>query len=280
MSSISRRDVLKWSAAVAGTAALGRVAIAADPPRARKVLFFTKSSGFEHGVIARKVPGELAYAEKILVGLGKQHGLEVTASKDGRVFTTEGLAPYDLIVFYTTGDLTTPGFDRQPPMPPDGKAALIAAVAAGKGFAGIHSASDTFHGKGDAVDPYIALLGGEFIIHGAQQDATSHVVDAKFPGAPPADFTLHEEWYALKNFAPDLHAILYQQTQGMQGKMYARPPYPSTWARSHGKGRVFYTSMGHREQVWTDQRFTSLLMGGLTWAAGAVDADVTPNVGK
>ena len=279
MTPLTRRDVLKWSAAVAGTAALGRLTLAADPPP-RKVLFFTKSSGYQHSVIDRHGKDEPAYAERILIDLGKRHGLDVTASKDGTLFTPERLAAFDAIAFYTTGDLTQPGKDQQPPMPPDGKAALIAAVAAGKGFVGIHSATDTFHSHGTAIDPYIAMLGGEFVAHGAQQDATEHVVDPKFPGAPSADFTKHEEWYALTHFAPDLHAILMQETKGMKGAMYQRPPYPSTWARRHGTGRVFYTSMGHREDVWTDDMFVSLLMGGLGWAVGNLEADVTPNVGK
>ena len=216
----------------------------------------------------------------MLVDLGKRHGLDVTATKDGSVFTPQGLAPFDAIAFYTTGDLTQRGTDGQPPMPAGGKAALLDAIAGGKGFVGIHSATDTFHSHGAAIDPYIAMIGGEFVAHGAQQDATQHVVDPKFPGAPPADFTMHEEWYALTHLAPDLHAILMTDTKGMKGPMYQRPPYPSTWARRHGKGRVFYTSMGHREEVWTDDTFVHLLTGGLTWAAGTGDPDVTPNVSK
>ena len=278
MSNVTRREVLKWSAALAATAALGRFARAADAPP-KRVLFFTKSSGFQHSVINRHGKDEPAYAERILIGLGKQHGLDVTASKDGGLFTPERLDAFDAFVFYTTGDLTTPGTDKQPPMPPGGKNALLAAVAGGKGFVGIHSATDTFHSHGTAIDPYIAMLGGEFVTHGQQQEATSHVVDAKFPGAPAADFTIKEEWYALTHFAPDLHAILMQEAKGMEGVMYQRPPYPSTWARRQGKGRVFYTSMGHREDVWTDDTFTSLLLGGLGWAVGNAEADVPPNVG-
>ena len=281
MSNITRRDVLKWSAAVAGGAALTRAGFAADPPTpARKVLFFTKSAGYQHSVINRNGKDALAYAEQILVDLGKAHGMDVTCSKDGSVFTADGLAPYDLIVFYTTGDLTKAGTDKQPPMPADGKAALIAAVAGGKGFAGIHSASDTFHGGGTAIDPYLAMLGAEFVPHGKQQEATQHVVDPKFPGAPAADFTRLEEWYPFVHISPDLHVILMQETKGMEGVMYQRPPYPSTWARAHGRGRVFYTSMGHREDVWKDETFTTLLMGGLGWAAGNGTADVTPNMPK
>jgi len=71
--------------------------------------------------------------------------------------------------------------------------------------------------------------------------------------------------------------ILVQETEGMRGDMYNRPPFPATWARMHGKGRVFYTSMGHREDVWTGEVFQQVLLGGLAWAMGNVDADVATN---
>ena len=93
------------------------------------------------------------------------------------------------------------------------------------------------------------------------------------------DFELNEEWYALKNFAPDLHVILVQDTSGMKGGMYERPNFPATWARKHEKGRVFYTSMGHREDVWENKMyFQQLLLGGLSWVFGNVEADVKANI--
>jgi len=107
------------------------------------------------------------------------------------------------------------------------------------------------------------------------------VIDSSFPGAKGlSDFELHEEWYALKNFARDLHVILAQDNEGMKGPMYQRKNFPATWARKHHKGRVFYTSMGHREDVWENAMFQTLLLGGLAWAVGNVDADVTPNFQK
>ena len=273
MNSITRRDWLKWSAMLAGTVCVGSSLRAADE-KPLKILFFTKSSGYEHSVIKRKV-SELAYAEKILIDLGKSKGFEIVASKDGSLFTPEKLADFDAFIFCTTGDLTQPGTDKQPPMPADGKQALLDAITAGKGFVGIHCATDTFHGKGDTIDPYIAMIGGEFLKHGAQQESISRIVDPKFPGAPAHDFKLKEEWYAMKNLAPDLHVILLQETEGMKGDMYQRPPYPSTWARDHGKGKVFYTSMGHREETWTNSIFTNLLMGGITWVSGKIEADIS-----
>jgi hypothetical protein len=64
----------------------------------------------------------------------------------------------------------------------------------------------------------------------------------------------------------------------MTDSLYQRPPYPATWARLHGKGRVFYTSMGHREDVWTNSIFQQIILGGIAWALRNVDADVTPNI--
>jgi type 1 glutamine amidotransferase len=64
----------------------------------------------------------------------------------------------------------------------------------------------------------------------------------------------------------------------MTGWEYHRANYPQTWARMHGKGRVFYSSMGHREDVWANEKFQTLLLGGLDWITGKVDADVTTNI--
>jgi type 1 glutamine amidotransferase len=260
----------------------------------KKVLFFSKSSGFEHSVI-KHTGGNPSHAEKVLLELAPKHNIEFTFSKDGSLFTPEYLAGFDAYMFYTTGDLTTPGTDKQPPMSAEGKAAFLQAIKNGKGFIGTHSATDTFHSPGnekpgaaryqndgDSVDPYIAMIGGEFIMHGAQQKSRMIGVNPKFPGmsAVTEDFGPLEEWYSLKDFAPNLHVLLVQDTFGMKGNMYQRPPYPATWARMYGQGRVFYTNMGHREDIWTNPVFQNVLMGGVHWAVRDVEADVTPNIGK
>ncbi len=260
----------------------GTLAATAQP--AKKVLFFSKSSGFEHSAIKR-AEGEMSAAEKVLKELGEKNHIEFTFSKDGSLFTPENIAKYDAFAFYTTGDLTTSGTDHQPPMSPEGKAAFLKAIEDGKGFVGMHSATDTFHSpNAENLDPYIKMIGAEFIVHADQQKTRMICADNKFPGqsAVPADFALLEEWYALKWFAPNLHVLLVQDTSGMRtngnNRCYARPPYPATWARMCGKGRVFYTSMGHREDVWTNPVFQQVLAGGLNWAVRNVDADVTPNI--
>ena len=102
----------------------------------------------------------------------------------------------------------------------------------------------------------------------------------KFPGTDGIGEScrLQEEWYTLKNFAKDLHVVLVQDCTGMKGPMYQRAPYPSTWARAHEKGRVFYTSFGHREDIWTNPKIQDLFLGGMAWVLRNVDADVTPNI--
>jgi type 1 glutamine amidotransferase len=286
---MNRREMLVRTGTAAVTFGLSRFPLGwtarADTPK-KRILMYTRSQGFEHPVVKRGKNNELSLAENIVKELGEKHGFEVTCTKDGREFLPETIAKYDGFVFETTGDLTKPGGDHQPPMPEEGKHAFLEAIAKGKGFVGSHCASDTFHRGNKYVnqprnqlDPYIAMLGGEFIVHGAQQVARMHVADHSFPGAKGLkDFELKEEWYALKNFAPDLHVILVQETEGMKGPMYQRPNYPATWARKHHQGRVFFTSMGHRPEVWQDKLFQDLLMGGLAWAVGNVNADITPNI--
>src|SRR4051794_33380063 len=66
------------------------------PPR--RVLYFTKSAGFEHSVVKRPAPDQLSHSEKVLAALGKQHRFEVTCSKDGSLFTPENIARYDVLV--------------------------------------------------------------------------------------------------------------------------------------------------------------------------------------
>src|SRR3954465_3094556 len=214
----------------------------------KKVLFFSKSSGFEHDAIKTATPEKpnFGYAFRVLKELGDKNNIEFTFSKDASLFSKEYLAQFDAIFFYTTGDLTlaknAPNQgDGNPPMSVAGKAALLEAIANGKGFVGTHSASDTFHAPGNKdhgparyesdgpnTDPYGKMLGGSFIKHDAQQKGHQIVVDSKFPGisAVPSDFAPHEEWYSLKNFAPDMHVLLVQDTSTMDGPSYKRAPYP------------------------------------------------------
>jgi len=263
-----------------------RVAVRVQQSRPLRVLYFTRSAAFEHSVVRRQ-GGRLSHSERVLTEMGRRGGFEVECTKDGRVF--EGnLDGYDVIAFYTSGNLMAPARDGSPPMSARGKQRLLEAIAAGKGFVGFHSAADTFHSKGKPdenqaeVDPYIAMLGGESLVHGPEQEAALFMVNRKFPGvselgmAEGISFTDH--WYTFKNYARDLYVVVVQETRYLRGEAYRRPDFPCTWARRHGQGRVFYTSLGHREDVWTDPFFQAIVAGGLAWAGGRAEAEVRPNI--
>ena len=297
--SLSRRQFLRASA-IAGTGLA--LPNALFVPRKKSVLIFTKSSGFEHEVI-KATPGHPSILEQAVRALGEQHGFDVTATKDGRVFDSKFNDPQDFrfhsaVLFFTTGDLTKPGTDQNPPMSLAGKQALLDAIHGGLGFVGVHAAADTFHTEpdpddrsnryiahGEHEDPYLRMLGGEFITHGSTprlQAANLIVKDKKFPGlegvTSPVSFT--EEWYSLKDFVPDIHVILALDTQGMKGEPYQRAPYPATWARMHGKGRVFYTAMGDRPENWSNTFFLNLLGGGIRWSIFTAKASLTKNLAQ
>ena len=284
---IKRRDMLRTAGAMAVAASVFPLEwVKAGDKKNQKVLYFTRSAGFEHEAVKIK-NGRPSISDRILTELGKRHGFDVFCTKDGRVFDGD-LDQYDAIAFYTSGDLTKPNKAKTPPMTPEGKEKLLATIAAGKGFVGFHAATDSFHSDGPRdqnqteVDPYIAMIGGEFIVHGAQQEATIRAVSRRFPGVKKFGRIqkLKEEWYTLKNFAKDLHVILIEDNEGMKGDCYQRPPFPMTWARMHEKGRVFYTSFGHRDDIWTNPDVQGIIAGGLAWAMGNVKVRVRPNIDK
>jgi type 1 glutamine amidotransferase len=291
-SGFTRREVLGAGAAAAAALALPVSMVAAHE---KSILVFTKSSGFEHDVV-KTIGGKPSIVDQAATAIGRQSGFAVTTSKDGRVFDSKDLQSYAAVLFFTTGDLTTEGADGNPPMSLAGKQKLLDAIHHGLGFVGVHAASDTFHTQpdpkdlsnryiahGERSDPYLRMLGGEFITHGSNprlQTTNLIVNDPNFPGlagvSSPVSF--NDEWYSLKDFRSDLHVILTLDTKGMTGKPYERPPYPMTWARMEGSGRVFYTAIGDRPENWSNSFFLNLLGGGIRWAIGDAQASLDHNL--
>jgi type 1 glutamine amidotransferase len=289
---LNRRQFLQTGAMAGASCLLANNIFAATK---KSVLVFTKSSGFEHDVV--KIKDEKpSILEKAVTALGTKHGFDVTATKDGWVFDSGDFGKYAAILFFTTGDLTTIGTDKHPAMSPQGKQSLLDAIHGGMGFVGIHAASDTFHtppdppdnsnryvAHGEQSDPYIRMLGGEFITHGSTprlQTANIIVNDPNFPGLAgvSSPVSLIDEWYSLKDFRTDLHVILTLDTKGMTGDPYQRAPYPMTWARMEGKGRVFYTAIGDRPENWSNPFFLNVLAGGIRWTSGDAEASLDQNL--
>lgn len=266
------------------TACIAVTAMAQDitPPR---ILFLSKSEGFEHSPVA-VADGKPSLAETILGTLAKQNDSPFTSTKDASLINADNLKNYDLVVFYTQGDLTKPSKDGGAPMGEKGQADLVEWVKNGGRFMGFHSASDTFHTPdGGEVTPYLKMVGAEFTTHGAQFKGTLKVVDPTHPTMVdvPVDWSFDEEWYLFKNFnTATMHvlALLDPGEDGAKQDKYRIPPYPAIWCSALGKGKVYFTALGHREDVWESPVFQSSIVDAAQWLMTAGTAGTEPNYDK
>ena len=183
------------------------LALAERGGKPKQVLFFTKSSGYEHSVIKTQ-DGQPSLAHKALEELGAKHGFVVTHTKDGGVFTPEGIAKYDAFLLHD-GRSHHAGKRQEPAHVGRGQGRVPGGHCQGQGLRRHARGADTFHSPGERFEAsgeaavYVKMLGGEFIKHGQQQKAKVVCADARFPGFAECkdSFEMLEEWYSFKNFA-------------------------------------------------------------------------------
>lgn len=179
-----------------------------------------------------------------------------TATDVAQLLTSDALASVDGVFFAnTTGNLGIPDLN-----------ALLTWIRAGHPFLGAHSASDTYR---DAP-PYIEMLGGEFDTHGDQTTVDLTVEDRAHPAtAPlPSPFRIFDEIYEFRSNPRATSTILLSlDRHPSDGHPEAGRPgdFPIAWHRRYGEGRVFYTALGHREDVWTNPLFQQHLLGAIRW---------------
>ncbi len=252
-----------------------------------RVLLLTKSSTFIHSVIAER-KGQPSHVTTVLGELGKKHDFVVTSTKDASRINAADLENFDVVIFYTTGDLTISGGtgtgmfkgDGEPAMGANGVAELREWVKNGGGFIGLHSGADTFHGDGKTLTPYLDLLGAEFVVHGMQFEGTMRVTDKDHPTMKgvPETITCKEEWYTFDLYdTPKIHVLAMMEPGeiGARQTLYDIPDYPIAWCRGFGEGRSYYQGMGHRKDVWTNKAYQRSVVNAIHWAAGdgPLDAD-------
>ncbi|MBP7934200.1 MAG: ThuA domain-containing protein [Phycisphaerae bacterium] len=255
------RVALMIGAAVAMVLGMTWLCGAADQGRAKKkILFYSESDGFPHSVVVRPLTGEIAFAEKIFKEIATKAGYEVYLSQSFHDLENENkFNQYDAVVFYTTGD---PKIDRK---------SLFKWLRSGKAFIGIHAATDTF--KSDPE--YVKMVGGSFKTHGAgDRKVTITIEDRDHPATRmlPAEWVIADEIYQMNDFSKDnvhmLMSIDTEKTDLRPQNMKKGEYYPVAYTRTEGKGKVFYTSLGHREDVWTHPLYQQHLMAGVAWALG------------
>jgi type 1 glutamine amidotransferase len=216
-----------------------------------RIVYITQSKGFKHGVLPE--------SEKIMQDLAGKNGFVLTGSQEAeKVITPENLKSLDVIIFYTTGEL---------PLTDEQKSAFLNFVKSGKAFIGIHSATDTFY----QWPEYGEMIGGYFNKHPwtSRDTVTIKTTDRQFPVTKhwEESFKLTEEIYQFKNFNAENKVTMWLDTANtdMTKKGIEVKEFPISWYRSYGKGRVFYTALGHNPEVWRDQRFQTMIVNAIKW---------------
>jgi uncharacterized protein len=256
----------------AGCALLASISLAQTPAHRKQLLAIGEEKGYRHEAVSHA----LATIER----LGRETGLwDTTIRTDTEALTkkkleynAKNLNDFDAVLFYTGGTLEMD--DQQ-------KKDLLSFIHDdGKGFIGVHSATITF----TQWPEYGEMIGGYFDEHpwGTFQ-APIIVEDPDFPGMSqwPREFTIKDEIYQIKNFSRERCRVLMRLDAS---KLDLNNPrvhrtdhdFAVTWAKMYGKGRVYYSTLGHVSENWDNPKFQQMYVEAIKWALGLIDADVTP----
>lgn len=222
-----------------------------------KALIVTTTNGWHHeslhsGVIAIKEMAARNFFDAVLF-------------EDPNGFTDKFLEQFQVVIFLnTTGDI----------FKPEQQKVLEKFIQSGKGFVGIHSASDTEYDW----EWYTKLVGRMFHIHPAVQTAKVQVLDSSFPGLQGFEHgkLWTEEWYEFSDAkTTGLHNILAvdETTYDPKADWGAKKGvgmgklHPVSWYHDYDGGRSFYTALGHLPTNFSNPAFLDHLYAGILWAA-------------
>lgn len=231
-------------------------------PKVKRVFVITHAAGFKHS--SRQLAADTVKALGEKTGKWTVVGTAENAEQVAANINAENLKNVDLVFFAnTTGDLG---------LSADAKRAFYDWIKAGGAYAGVHSASDTYHGDAD----YLNLVRGEFQTHGPQMTVDVFVQDPDHPACKglPETFKIHDEIYEFKNWdRANVHVLLTMHKHPQKDE---QGDFPIAWTNRVGKGRMFYTSLGHREDVYQNEIYIKHLTGGMLWALGLAKGNDKP----
>jgi type 1 glutamine amidotransferase len=214
-----------------------------------KILVFSKTAGFHHS----SIPAGMA----AIIKLGQENNFLADTTTDSTKFTDANLKQYAAVVFLsTTGNVLS---DEE-------QAAFEHFIQSGKGYVGVHAATDTEYDW----PWYNKLVGAYFKSHPKQQNAVLNIVDTTFIATKslPHVWKRFDEWYNFKQTQwNDVHVLITidetSYTGGENGS-----PHPMSWYHSYDGGRAFYTELGHTDESYSDPLYLGHLLGGIKYAIG------------
>jgi len=255
-------------------AAMPAFAQSTQPQAKKHLLIIGEEKGYRHEAVS--------HAMATIERLGRETGLWATTirtdtealTKKKLEYNAKNLNDFDAVMFYTGGELE---------MSAEQKTALLSFVRDdGKGLVGVHSATITF----TSWPEYGEMIGGYFDEHPwGTFDAPIIVEDPVFPGMQqwPKSFVWKDEIYQVKDFSREKVRVLMRLDADRLDLNNPRVhrkdrDFAVAWAKTYGKSRVFYSTLGHVEQNWDDANMQRMYVEAIKWAMGLVDADVTPRL--
>jgi type 1 glutamine amidotransferase len=227
------------------------------------ILVFSKTNGFRH---EEAIPA----ANRALASMAHEQGWGFYQTENGAAFDPSILARFDAVIFNNvSGDVLTPAQ----------KTAFRAFVERGGGYVGIHAAGDDSHSWPWFVNN---LIGAKFIGH--PMDPQFQRASVRTEGDHPAIAGLPrrwgraDEWYSFDasprsksfNVALTIDETSYSPV-GMFGKDLAMgADHPVAWWRCTGRGRTFYSALGHTAASYSEAENIGLLKGAIKWALGGI----------
>ncbi len=216
--------------------------------RQPRVLVFYKTAGFYH----QSIPAGIAAIRK----LGKNNHFLVDTTNNADNFTERLLSKYAAVIFLnTTHDVLN---EQQ-------QTAFENYIRSGKGFVGIHAATDTEYNW----PWYNKLVGAYFTNHPKVQKAKIIISDKTHPSTSflPDVWEHTDEWYNFKDINPDIKVLAWLDEKSYEGGNNGEK-HPFVWYHEFDGGRAFYTGLGHTIEDYSDPLFLKHVMGGIRYAIG------------
>ncbi len=237
--------------------AMGLISVSSTFGQQRyQVLVFSKTEGFRHNSIEAGI--------QAIKDLGVEHNFGVVATENADFFHADSLNHYQVIVFLnTTQDVLNTNQEQ----------ALMRFIQSGGGWVGVHAAADTEYDW----EWYGGLVGAYFSSHPEIQSADIIVTDRLHPSTKdlPIVWNHTGEWFNYTvNPRSKVHVLAVVKESTYEGGEMG-DDHPIAWAHNYDGGRAWYTGLGHSTESFADPNMRSHLLGGIEWAAGVVDADVT-----
>lgn len=233
--------------------ALPSLGLAAD----FNVLVFSKTLLFRHASITNGI--------EAIKKLGAESGFHVDATEDASVFRTSNLAQYRAIIFLSTsGDI----------LDENQQAAFRAYIENGGGLAAIHAAVAGDVATEGSWPWYGETLCASFTNHSSVTQATVDVEDRHNPSTVdlPEHWARADEWYNfIRSPRGKAHVLASLDESTYKGGTMGKD-HPIAWCKRAGKGRIWYTALGHTEASYTEPLFLKHLLGGIQFAAGVKSA--------